>query len=50
MDRGFLTRYTDDKSYVNPWDEDDILLEPQNDTVRRMQLSTNITCRNLAAD
>jgi len=47
-DRGFLTRHTDDRSYENAWDDE--ILPSQNDTVRRLQLSTNITCRNLAAD
>jgi len=47
-DRGFLSRYRDDRDYENAWGEP--LLLAQNDNVRRLQLSTNVTCRNLAAD
>ncbi len=42
---GFLRKYTDNVSYVNL--QGDEILAPQNDSIRRFQLSETIDCRNL---
>ena len=43
--RGLLGRHTDTLSYENQ--QGAVILAPQNDNVRRLRLSTTITCRNL---
>lgn len=44
-DRGFLGRHTDTLSYENQQNNE--VLAPQNDNVRRLRLSTTVTFRNL---